>query len=481
MKRTKIGIGLVVFGLIAIITALLFGIPFMEVGGVMAIMPAIKVDKSNADEEAKAFLTDLEKRLKLADFDGMTKAEIKAEVIEAIKEANKTFEGIKAEDLQKLMDAEKGAFAILKNLGVEITALKEEASKGAKSKLTFKDALNAWLGTDDMAKFIKSREEGSGRTLEIGKAAAIMTSANVVDYTALPDDLIDSFSLAGFVEKRRPREYVFDMASVTNVAEVEKYIVWEEEGDEQGAFAVVAEGALKPLTSYALVKNTSTARKVAGKYVVTEEFTKFRKNAYNIIQRLARQKMLRDYAAILTTDLLADAAPYVASALDGEYPADKVTDYHAIAAVAAQIESIDFFPDLLIMNPQDKWRIGMSQDGNGQFYLTIPITSPTGQTTMMGFNVRTSNRVPVGYFLLGESGLWEIVQESIKIKIGYGVTVTGGTDNGGGNVTNVSSDFDNNRFRVILETYFHDYIATNNAGSFVYANFDVVKALVTAV
>jgi hypothetical protein len=364
---------------------------------------------------------------------------------------------------------------ILKEQGIEIAALKEQAGKQNPKGMDFKAWFHSILG--DIEKVFNARE---GSKTFVAKAAVIMTSENVVDFSALPTDLIDSFSLGSFVEKRRPREYVFDLATVTNVAEVEKYKVWEEEGSEQGAFAIVAQGAIKPLTSLTLIKNISTAQKVAGKYVVTEEFTKWRKNAYSIIQRLIKQKMLRDYAAILTTDLLAGSVPYTASALDGQYQANLVTDYHAIAAVAAQIEALDFMPDMLVMNPQDKWRIGMSQDTTGQFFLTIPITDPSGQTRMMGFILRTSNRIPVGSFILGESGLWEIEQEAIKIKVGYGLTITGGTDNGGGNVTNVSGDFDNNRFRVILETYFHDYIATNNIGSFVYASFATVKAAVTA-
>lgn len=467
------------FGLLTLAVAFLLGIPLLSAGGAsLAIVAGVKINMDGLEGEGKKFMEDFKARVTGVEFDGMTKAEIVKLVTDELKatqEANKAFAGIKAEDIAKLLDAEKGVYAILKNMGIEITTLKESGKDGKKTGKTLKALL-----MEAMPEIEKVFRKRSGEHVVDIEKAAIMTTANTVDYTDLPDDVLDSFTIGNFVEKRRPREYVFDLANVSTVAEVEKYIVWEEEGAESGAFAIVAEGAIKPLVSLALVKNHSEAKKIAGKYVVTEEFTKWRKKAYAIIQRLIQQKMLRDYAAVLTTALLADAAPYVASALDGQYPADKVTDYHAIAAVAAQIEAIDFVPDMLILNPQDKWRIGMSQDVNGQFYLSIPLVNPQGQTTILGFTVRTSNRVPVGNFILGESGLWEIVQESLKIRTGYGITVTGGTENGGGNVTNVSGDLDNNRFRVIVEMYFHTYIATNNAGSFVYANFDVVKELVTA-
>lgn len=391
---------------------------------------------------------------------------------------DKAMEGLKGLDVEQLKEYlgtdEKSLKSILKAQGEAINALQEQAKKAEGNKRTFKSVLK-----DQMAEIEKIFKNKSG-TLEISlKAPAIMTTDNTITgHGDLPDDLIESFSERGFVERRRPREYVYDLANVTTVAEIEQYVTWLEEGDEQGAFAVVAEGGLKPLVSTSLVRNFSEYRKVAGKYVVTEEFTKFRKKAYTIIKRLLTGKMQRDKAAILTTSLLADAAPYVASALDDQFAFP--TDWHAVAAVASQIEALEFDPDLIILNSGDKWRIGMSQDQEGRFYMQVPGLDPTSEPRLMGFNIRTSNRIPVGNFILGESGLWEIEQEGITVRMGYGVTVTGGTSNGGGNVTDVQADIDHNRMRVIVENYFHNWIATLNNGSFVYANFAAVKAAVKA-
>ncbi len=417
------------------------------------------------EDETKEFLG----KIKTQTEDMLSKKgfQTKSELDEVVNLKMKAFEGLDAVQLKSLLDPEKGVFGILKKQGEEITALKENG--GQAKKKTFKSVLDEKMG--DIEKIFKAKAGIFELSL---KAAAVMTTDNTITgHSSLPDDLIESFSEGKFVAKRQPREYVYDLANVTTVAEIEQFKTWLEEGDEQGAFAVVAEGGLKPLVSTSLVRNSSEYRKVAGKYVVTEEFAKFRTKAYNIIRRIIEQKMLRDKAAILVTDLLSDAASYVSSALDGMY--EFPTDYHAIAAVAAQIEALNFVPDMLILNPQDKWRIGMLQDQEGRFLLSVPAIDPTSAPRIMGFQVRTSNRVPVGNFLLGESGLWEIEQEGITVRIGYGVTVTGGTSNGGGNVTDVQADLDHNRFRVIVENYFHNYLASNNQGSFVYANFDAVK------
>lgn len=382
----------------------------------------------------------------------------------------KAFEGLDAIQLKGLLDPDKGVMSIIKKQGEEITALKEKG--GVPVVKDFKKFLSEKM--PEIEKIFKSK---SGEiTLNI-KAASVMSMDNIVtgeEY--LPEDLIESFSVGAFVEKRQPREYIADIANVRTVGEISQYKTWLEEGDTEGAFAIVAEGGLKPLISMGLVRNHSEYRKVAAKYVVTEEVTKFRKEAYAIIQRLIRQKLVRDYDAILTTSLLADSVLYTGSALDGAFVSP--TDYHAIAAVAAQIEGLNFAPNVLVMNPGDKWRIGMLQGNDGHFYLTIPTTDPSGQTRLMGFLLRTSNRIPVGEFILGEAGLWEVEQEAISVRIGHGITVVGGTSNGGGNVTDVQGDLDHNRIRVIVEQYFHNYIASPNIGSFVRGNFAAIKGAI---
>lgn len=309
------------------------------------------------------------------------------------------------------------------------------------------------------------------------RAAEIITTVNAVDMTDLTvDDLENGLNVTDFVEKRRAREYIFEIADRTTVAgSVEKTKTWTTEGDEEGAFAKVEEGAFKPIVSVNLIAQASKAQKVAGHTVYTDEVPKFKRDAYLIIRRLINDKLLRDYQNLLTIDLLADAAPYVSSALDGEYA--NPTDFHAIAAVAAQIEGLNFYPDVLIINPQDKWRMGMAQDQNGAFFIAIPSASPSEQPRLLGFRVITSTKIAPGNFILGESGLWKIEDETVTIKIGYGTTQI---KNGEGVVTDVQDDLTHNRFRVIAELFYHAYIDQAYTGSFVYGNFDVIKALLKA-
>lgn len=318
----------------------------------------------------------------------------------------------------------------------------------------------------------KPADGGKQLTFNV-RAAAVMTTVNTTDETtnAIPAELIESMTLDSFVEKRYGVQYLQEIANRVTVSEIEQYTTWLEEGSEQGAFAIVAEGATKPLVSYALVRNVAKAKKIAGKYVVTEEFTKFRKNAYNIIQRLIRNKLMRDYSALLTADIQTASAGYTGTTLDGTI--NDPNDYDAIGAVAAQIETLNFNPNILIVHPQDKWRIRLAKDKNDQYL--FPVVTENGITTMVGLRVFTSTYQTLGSFTLGESGLFNIEEEAVTVRIGYGITVTGSAP-----VTAVVGDFDNNQLRVIVEAYFKDWLATPHIGSFVTASFATVKAALAA-
>lgn len=303
------------------------------------------------------------------------------------------------------------------------------------------------------------------------RAAATMTTDNTINENNFPLEMIESVSLIDLVvKKRRGEQYIFDVADRTVVQAIDQYTSWLEEGTEQGAFAIVAEGAVKPLVSTSLVRNFAEAKKIAGKMVITEEFAKWRPKAWAAIQSLLRDKIQRDYAALLTIDLQAQSASYVGTSLDDTIVAP--TDYDAIGAVAAQIETLNFIPDILVLHPQDKWRLALEKDSEGRYYMMIPMVDPNGVVRMMGFRVITSTYQTPGTFTLGESGLFKIEEEALTIRLGYGIDVTTVS----GNVTAVTSDFDNNRMRLIIETFFKDWIATNHIGSFVTATFAAVKA-----
>lgn len=393
-----------------------------------------------------------------------------------------TLNGLPLDALRKYDDDKEKLELSVRNIATELEKVRNiriGAETVDANKFMVRDALDMLMkGKDGKPGQVELMMRNKGQQQEVVlnlRAAATMTTANTIDENDYPLEMIESMSMIdGVVKKRRGTQYVFDIADRSTVAEIEEYTSWLEEGDEQGAFAIVAEGAVKPLVSYALVRNFVKARKVAAKYVVTEEFVKFRKKAWRIIQGLINDKIIRDYAAILTVDLQAQAASYVGTTLDDTIT--NPTDFDAIAAVAAQIETLNFFPDVLIIHPQDKWRIVTQKDAEGRYYMMLPVLGADSVISLVGFRVVTSTYQTIGTFTLGEAGLFKIEEEALTIRMGYGIDVTTAVVEATTVVTAVASDFDTNKFRIIVETFFKDYIATNHLGSFVTASFATVKA-----
>lgn len=381
------------------------------------------------------------------------------------KMIDEALKGVNVEGLRKFK-GDKVAESV-RNLAKKIDDIKTAFDKGAGAGK--RDFLKELVETkmEEMEKVLRSKVPGKEVTLST-RVAVTMTTDNVVS-GALDEDIVESFSMEAFQKDRRPKEYISDIASITTVSETTEFKFWYSEGDIEGAFAIVGEGVLKPLVSRSLVREQSTVAKAAGKEVYTEEVPKFRKRIYAILRDLFNDQIWRDYQAILTTRLIAAAAAYPGTALDGTIAAP--TDFHAIGAVASAIETLNFNPDVLIINPQDKWRIALTQDLNGQFYLMAPQMGADGVVRMMQFRVITTNRIAVGKFILGESGLYKVEQEGMQVRMGYGINVT----TSGGNVTAVEHDFDHNRFRIIGELFFHSFIKAQHAGSFIYGDFAAIK------
>lgn len=353
--------------------------------------------------------------------------------------------------------------AAMREQGLKMTEMEEKAAKFVDS-LDIKSILDSKMS--EIENVFKS---GKGDLKLDVKAAANMTTANTIDETtnSIPADLIENFTIGAFAEKRYGNQYIQNIADVTTVSNIVQHKTWLEEGSAQGAFAIVAEGGLKPLVSYDLVRNFAKAKKVAGKYVVTEEFVKFRQEAYNIIRRLIMDKMVRDYSALVTADMNAEAVAYTGSTLDDTIVAPN--DYDAIGAAAAQAQSLNFNPNVLVLNPQDAWRIRLNKSTTGEYI--FPVTTADGTSQIFGFQLIVSTYQTAGTFTLAESGLFKIEQEAITVRMGYGITVTGSSP-----VTQVVSDFDNNQMRVIVEMFFLDYLPTPFTGSIVKDTFANVKA-----
>lgn len=341
----------------------------------------------------------------------------------------------------------------LKEQGKMLNSLKEQATLPQKATGGLKAAFEK--NYDALANAVKERKSNFViKAVDEHTEGRIQTTANSISTTSgaiLTDSIGYNDEL---FMKRRGREYIHDIANVTPVDEVPETFVFNEEGAEDGSIAIVAENGLKPQIHLSLVRNQVNAKKAAGYIVVTEEMMKWRTRIWAQIQRLFSDKVWRDYEKLLTEDLLTNAVAYTSTALDDTI-ADP-SDFDAIIAAVLQLEALEYQPDVLVINPADKWKLALAESKNGAFIL--PYIQQGGEFSLLGLRVITSNKIDAGTFVIGESGTWFIEEEPVRLRTGL-----------------VNDDFIHNRMTIIGELFFLSYVPSNNAGSFVKGSFSTIK------
>ncbi len=373
------------------------------------------------------------------------------QVLEKMSAHLKKWAGENGVDGEKLAKLEES----LKSQGAALQSIKERANR-TPSLTGLKAQFEKHY--DELVKAIK--EERSGfviKAVSEHDADDIQTTVNTITTTS-GAVLTDSVKVRdGVFFKRRGRQYIEDIANVTQVDKVPETFVFTEEGDEEGVIGVVAENAVKPQVHLSLVRNQVNAKKAAGYIVVTEEVLKWRQRVWAQILRLFQDKVGRDYEDKLTLDMLVNASAYTSTPLDDTIA--EPTDFDAIIAAVLQLENLNYQPDVLVINPADKWKLAMTQTNNGMFIL--PYIQQGGQFGLLGLKVVTTTKINAGSFLVGEGGTWFIEREAEQIRTGL-----------------VNDDLIHNRMTIVGEIFYLSYVPSNNAGSFVSAKFaDVKEAL----
>lgn len=306
------------------------------------------------------------------------------------------------------------------------------------------DAIGTSIKNEQPQVFKAVSEHTEGDIHTTANTVSTTSGATLTESSGMRDDVI---------MKRRGRQYIKDIANVTVVDDAKEDFSFMEEGSDSGAVAIVEEGKLKPQVNLKLIKNRVETKKVAAYIVVTEEFSKFRKRAYQAVKRLFNNKFTREYEDILTDELDSFSTSYVSTNLDGTI--EKPTEFHAIVACASQLESLDFAPDTLVIHPQDKWKLAIAENSAG---FILPYITAGGEFKLLGFKVITTTKQPVGTFKIGEGGLWEIEEELPQLRTGM-----------------INDDFVKNQFCLLMETFFFSYVPSNFEGGWVEAKFADMK------
>lgn len=430
------------------------------------------------EDEMNAHFTEMQKGL-------MSPADFKAKFDEAIKslpteisaKSIKVGEGEAAKSIEDILRAQ----------GEDITKMQEQV-KGAKpanpAQAQF-DAIKALVAEVKKAKaqgggqqFFISQDKTFDSNDKTDKAAATMTSGNVnanaaavtvpanylygVEGQAEPDVRIDPY-ITQFLDNGST-----DMAAIP----------YMDKTPTEGTMAITAEGALKPLLSWANERRFSTAFKIAGRTKVTEE-------ALDDVPGLQAQannelKYSHDIAEqdAVFTHVAAFAPSFVAGDLAATTDAPSRWDAVRAAIYAVKISSKGRFrPNVVVLNSADAYAMGATKDNTGQ-YIIPSWVAPDGKT-ISGVRVLETDdtdNVDAGEFIVGD---WRKIKRRVykpfNLRIGQGI-------NGSSTAANITSDYETNQYTYIGESRLHLWHHKNHETAFIKSDFDtVMEAIDTTV
>lgn len=300
---------------------------------------------------------------------------------------------------------------------------------------------------------------GSNFSLPINKDAAIITTSNAV--TSDTSAVYTGYTVRedGIYYKRHNRQYIRDIANVRRLRNVPQTYQFWEEGSEQGTFAVVAENGLKPLVQTSLVLNQVSRTKVAGHMTLTEEVLMDPEQLAERLIALADDKLQRDYEDKLSSEISTNAASYTTTALDDTIAAPN--NFDAIAAGALTLSSLNFRPEVLVLNPADAYAMMVEKDNTGRYLL--PVVTNGGQLNILGLEVIISGGVDAGKFVLAEYGAFQVREGEAIIRSGLN-----------------EDDFVNNRRTFVLEVFTLFFLPSNYEGAILEGDFATIKEALKA-
>ena len=332
-----------------------------------------------------------------------------------------TKEGIDAikSELNALIEANKDVTDAQKlemsDLQEQLNVIKEKSTR----KLNDFEKYNLRKAVEDnhadIVKAIKNE-----RPFEITfKAAAVhMTNNTVTNDASLDYPVTDNFLVDSDIAKiRYPDNFLLNVIPNIQVSNVPAQRIRKEQAATEGAAALTVEGAVKPLTQYKFVRTTTDRVKYAGRIEWTEEFVMDFEALYREILMMFEEDVIRVWQAGLLAEISTNASAYVSSVLDDTFVAPD--NGLAIIAGQSQLQSLNYEPDVVIMNPSDVVATMFQQDTDGNLKAAPYINITSG--TLNGMRLVTNNSITQGTAYVGESRLYREQHSDFILRTGqYG-------------------------------------------------------------
>lgn len=274
---------------------------------------------------------------------------------------------------------------------------------------------------------------------------------------------VDPNMVMAFAKKPR----IADLFEGSQIAE--ETHVYTEQRAKDGAAAWKTEGASADKIDYSFVSSSSSVKEVKVRTKISKKALKYINNLYNTITQL----VTRDLRIKVSYDLLYSDntstpeaikgitvydIPYpTSSSFDLDVPNAKMAD--ALVCSKSVILSRDADEvNFVVVNPTDEAKLLIERDKQQAGQANIVMVGNT--MTVNGVPIVVSNQVEAGYFLMGNSALFDVHPSgAIDIELG-----------------NSGTDLDAGMKTIYVSQFYHVFLKENYSGAFIYAKFSDVIA-----
>lgn len=342
----------------------------------------LKIVRSNA----KVTLTESEESM----FGSIGEAIEKAFTLDTV-ERNKSLKTIT--DQIGSFDEGENVATIVRALATQVDALEAKTKRG----LSHSDKFNLQKKlTEKKDEIMRARQGGNPWSVEFQAkraASAMMTTSTVVTGAQAinNDNVFDDLEV---VVIQYPKNFILDAINSRQVAKVPETIRRKEQiVAGVGVPAAVLEGGVKPLVDKKFTWVYDTRVKYAGRIEMTEETEiDFEQLVMQIIT-MFEDDVIRAWNNGVLTAILAYASTYTTTGLDGTLVSPDM--YSVIGAGVAWIQSQEYEPDVIAMNPSDVWAMNLTQDLDGNYKY-----NPLGGN-YAGLTPFITNKIEAGKILIG--------------------------------------------------------------------------------
>jgi len=243
-------------------------------------------------------------------------------------------------------------------------------------------------------------------------------------------------------------------------------LAWINETSTTGdytASAAVAEGGLKPQVQHKFQVEMSTAKKAAAWAELTEEFEDDAPQLATQVRRLLELDVLRAWDDAIQTAVIAAARPFEITAFaTGAERIDKPNKYDAIGAMLAQVATYNYVANTVGLHPATLWNMYMTKadvvTSGSREYLVPPFLN------LIQPKIVEATKLAVGYGLVGDLMQYNVdIYKDFTLRIGW-----------------INDEFIYNKFAIVGELRYHNYISDNRKKALVYSLLSTVQSAINS-